>query len=195
VRSLPAVPPLPRLSAIAEEENPGVSSGAVHIRGERITGLYPRHGSATLAGEATLRFEPVEGGGKYRVEVQDRRGTIVFSTETTDPEVNTGTTLKPGTRYEWTVRTIDRLGPVAAGQADFVTLSAEEAEAREALRTAVASTGEGESLALLAEVDRSLGLWMEAREEFRLAVRGAPRDSALAKALGEAELYFQLPNS
>lgn len=187
VRPLPTFPPLPHLSPIAEEENPGLSAGAVRIRSERITGLYPRHGAATLAGETTLRFDPVEGGGKYRVEVQDRQGRIVFSTETTDPTVNTGKTLKTGMRYDWTVRTIERVGSVATGQATFLTLPSVEAKGRGALREAVESAGDGPSLALLAEIDRSLGLWGEALDELRTAVRKSPGDANLAKVLAEVE--------
>lgn len=42
VRALPAVPPLPRLLAIADEEEPGLRAGAVRIRGERM--IYPASG-------------------------------------------------------------------------------------------------------------------------------------------------------
>jgi hypothetical protein len=65
------------------------------------------------------------------------------------------------------------VGPLAIGQADFETLPAEEAKAREALRKAVEKAGDA-SLALLAEVDRNLGLWIDRRDEMRVAVREAP---------------------
>jgi len=181
---------------IAEEEQPGLGAGAIRIRAERIAGLYPRGGAATLAGATTLRFEPVAGGGKYQVEVQDRQGSVVFSTETTVPVVNPGRVLEPGVRYDWTVRTLERVGPVATGQADFVTLTAEEARKREALRKAVEAAGDGATLALLAEVDRRLGLLIEARDELQVAVRESPGDSALAEALATLERhlrYFQSP--
>lgn len=159
VRPLPRVPPLPRILPIAEEEHPGPRPGAPLIRAERITGLYPRDGAATLAAATTLRFEPVNGAGKYRIEVQDRQGNVVFATETTASSVGLSPkALQPGKRYDWTVRTIDRVGPVAQGEAGFVTLPARVAEEREALRKAVERLGDKELLALLAEVDRSLGL-------------------------------------
>jgi hypothetical protein len=187
VWALPRFLPLPRLAPIAEEEQPGLSAGAVRIRGERIEGLYPRHGAATLAEATILRFEPVAGSEKYQVEVQDRKGNIVFAIETTNSSVNTMRALHPGMRYAWTVRTLERVGPVATGQADFVTLSAEEAKTREALRKAVEVAGDSASLALLAEVDWSLGLWIEARDELRVVAGGAPGNADLAGALAEVE--------
>jgi hypothetical protein len=98
----------------------------VPIRGEEIAGLYPEDGAATLAGTTTLRFDPVDGGSKYRIEVQDRQGNKIFEVETAASSVTLPAgILRPGVRYGWTVRTIDRVGPVAQGRADFVTLSAE----------------------------------------------------------------------
>lgn len=163
VRSLPAVPPLPRLLPIAEEEQPGMRHGAVHIRAERIEGLYPSQGAAALATGATLRFELVEGGGSYRVEVQDSQGNVIFSEETAGESLNIPSgILQPGLRYHWTVRTVDRAGPVARGDADFVTLPSGLAAQREALRKAVEASEDGDLRALLEEVDRSLGLVPEA---------------------------------
>jgi CHAT domain-containing protein/Tfp pilus assembly protein PilF len=188
VRRLPAVPPLPRLLPIAEDDHPGLRAGALRIRAERIAGLYPRRGAATLAGATTLRFEPVAGAGKYWIEVQNPQGNVVFGTDTTVPRVKLPPdALQPGMRYGWSVRTVERVGPVAQGEADFVTLPARIAEARETLRKAVETLGDGESLALLAEVDRSLGLLAEARDGLRAAVRDSPGDAALGAALAELE--------
>lgn len=163
VRSLPAVPPLPRLLPIAEADRPGLRAGAVRIRAERIEGLCPDQGAATLAGATLLRFEPVEGGGSYRVEVHDRQGNVIFAEETAEARVSVPAgLLQPGTRYDWTVRTVERAGPVAKGEAGFFTLPARLAEKREALRKAVEASGDGDLRALLEEVDRSLGLVPEA---------------------------------
>lgn len=197
VRSLPTFPPLPRISPIAAKDRPGPRAGAVRIRSERIERLYPDHGVATLARATTLRFGLVEGAGKFRVEVQDRQGDVVFATETGTSVVNLPSgVLKPGTRYRWTVRTVERVGPVVTGNADFVTLPRQTAEAREALRRAVETTGDGASLVLLAEVDRNLGLLVEACDELRTAVRASPEDAELGAALAELErrlLYLQSP--
>jgi hypothetical protein len=168
VRPLSSVPPLPCLSPIAATDRPGPRAGAVRIRGERIAGLYPGHGAATLAGATLLRFEPVAGGGRYRVEVQERRGKLIFEVETTASVVTLPAgLLRPGTPYDWSVRTLERAGPVAEGRAGFVTLSARLAAEREALRKALTAEGDGAAMALLAEVDRSLGLLAESRDELR----------------------------
>ncbi|MBW8879134.1 MAG: hypothetical protein JF614_29690 [Acidobacteria bacterium] len=168
VRPLASFPPVPGLSPIAAADRPGERAGAVRIRGEEIAGLYPGHGAATLAGATVLRFEPIEGGARYRVEVQDRQGKLIFEAETTASAVTLPTgLLRPGTSYDWSVRTVERAGPVAQGKADFVTLSSRTAKAREALRNALMKEGDSTSLALLAEVDRSLGLLAESRDELR----------------------------
>ena len=58
VRPLPSVPPFPRLAAIAEDENPGPTSGAIRIRGEEIPGLYPQHGATEPAEETAPQAQP-----------------------------------------------------------------------------------------------------------------------------------------
>jgi CHAT domain-containing protein/Tfp pilus assembly protein PilF len=192
VRTLPSVPPLPRLLPIAEEERPGLSAGAVRIRAERFAGLYPRRGAAALAGVTVLRFEPVEGAGKYGLEVQDRQGNVVFAIEVTASPVSLpAEVLQPGTHYHWTVRTLERVGPVAKGEADFVTLPSGLAQKRETLRTAVEAAGDGASLVLLAEVDRSLGMLIESRDGLRAAVEKSPGDAALAEELAVIERQLE----
>jgi hypothetical protein len=125
VRPLPCVPTLPHLGSIAEADRPGPRAGAVRVRTDEIAGLYPNE-AATLSGSTTLRFDPVDGGWKYRIEVQDRQGNKIFETETAASSVTLPAgVLRPATRYGWTVRTIDRVGSIARGKADFVTLSAE----------------------------------------------------------------------
>jgi hypothetical protein len=197
VHPLPRVPPLPRLDPIAKDDHPGPSAGAVPIRGERIMGLYPGHGATTLAGATVLRFEPVEAGGKYKVEVQDGQGNVIFEIETTASTVTLPAgLLRPGRRYDWMVRTVERAGPAAQGKEELVTLSAPVAEQREALRKALISEGDGASLALLAEVDRSLGLLAEARDELRAAAQKAPGDALIAANLAQIERrlpYLQSP--
>jgi hypothetical protein len=197
VRPLPRVPPLPRILPIAEEDQAGPRAGAVRVRTERIAGLYPCHGAAVLAGATGLRFQPVDGAVRYQVEVHDRQGNVVFETETPFSVVDLPAgALQPGRRYGWTVRTVERVGPVAKGEAEFVTLLARSAVEREALRRAVEAAGDGASLALLAEVDRSLGLLAEARDELREAVRASPKDAALAADLAALERrlpYLQSP--
>jgi hypothetical protein len=197
VRALPSAPLLP-VFPIAEEENAGGNCGATIVRGESIQGLYPCGGAATFAAATVLRFAPVDGAGKYRIEVQDLDGALVFATETTDSSVHLPSeVLQPGRSYSWKVRTVERAGPVAeGGEARFVTLPARLAEAREALRRSIAAMGDPASLALLAEVDRSLGLRREARDELQAALRAAPEDAGLAASLARFERclpYLQSP--
>jgi len=162
-----------------------------------IAGLYPRGGAATLAGATVLRFAPVDGARKYRIEVQDRGGMVVFATETAAPPATLpAEVLQAGTPYSWRVRTVEQVGPVAEGKASFVTLPAQLAQAREELRRSIETMGDAASLALLAEVDRSLGLRLEARDGLRAAVRAAPEDARLAASLARLERrlpYFQSP--
>ena len=165
VRHLPAVPPLPRLSPIGETVRAGPRSGAVRIRGATMTHLYPDAGSATLADSTVLRFMPAPDASRYRVEVETETGISVFHMETPSSMVNVARgILKPGAKYYWQVRTLDRIGQVARGAAEFVTLSAATARAREALKESLEVAGDSVSLALLAEIDRRLGLHVEARE-------------------------------
>jgi hypothetical protein len=95
--------------------------------------------------------------------------------------------LKPGSKYYWRVRTLDRSGQVARGSAEFLTLAADIAAARATLERSLGAVGDISSLALLAEIDRSLGLLVEAREKFRAAVADAPEDAALRHALDRVE--------
>jgi hypothetical protein len=155
------------------------------LRGERIEGLYPRCGISTLAGTTTLRFEPVEGRGGYRVEVREKEGELVYAAETTTSAVILPSgVLQPGTGYQWSVRTL--VGSLARREAGFITLPLRTAEAREALRRAVEAEGGIDSLALLAEVDRCLGLLLEARDELRKVVRDST-GAAVLYHLGTVE--------
>ncbi|HEV7509762.1 MAG TPA: hypothetical protein VGS07_33120 [Thermoanaerobaculia bacterium] len=191
VRPLPRVPLLPALAPIAKDDHPGPSGGAVPIRGEQIDGLYPRRGAAVLAGKAILRFQPVACAGKYRVEVEDRQGNVIFGIETTASEVPLPEdALQPGQHYRWIVRTLDRPGAVARGGADLLTLSKDAAWAREEARKTLEAES-SLSLPLLAEIDRALGLWLEAREDLRKAIEIGPADSALREALTAIETRLE----
>lgn len=191
VRELPPIPAFPLLAPIAKDDHPGPRPGAVTIRGERITGLYPRHEAAVLAEEAVLRFRPVTGARGYRIEVQDDEGQIVFQTDVASPPVKLPAgILHTDRRYWWTVRTVDRPGAVARGEAELVTLSEDAARMREEARRILEAEAP-ESLPLLVEIDRSLGLLFEAREDLRKALEGEPADPALQEALAEVERQLE----
>jgi CHAT domain-containing protein/tetratricopeptide (TPR) repeat protein len=165
VRPLPSVPPLPPLAPIAENDHPGPKAGAVRIRREEIDGLCPRDGAATLANATLFRFQAADGEARYQVEIEDARGTVLFRVvvERSTVSVPAGI-LVPGAPYHWTVKTLDRPGPIVRGEADFVTLSRKAVEARERLRQFVQAADDESSRALLAAVDHSLGLASESCE-------------------------------
>lgn len=157
IHPLSRVPPLPRLAPIAEGDRPGPRAGAVRIRGEEIGCLSPRDGAATLAGATVLRFQAVAGAAHHEVEIEDVRGNVIFHTVTEISAVGIPAgLLSPGTRYHWTVKAMDKPGPVVRGEADFVTISRQAAEAREKLRQAVEAADDGR--ALLEAVDHGLGM-------------------------------------
>jgi hypothetical protein len=184
--SLPALPPLVALDAHAPK-----ALGGVRLRSSLIAGLSPSNGSA-LASRTILRFTPTPGAATYRVEIEDDKGRVVFGLQTTSPEVHLPPDiLDAGAGYYWTVRTIDRPGAQARGAAEFVTLRIEEAKAREDLKRRLHDEGEASSLALLAAIDRQLGLHEEALEGFRAALARAPDDDALKEAVRELEATHQ----
>jgi len=190
VRSLPRLPSL-LLSPIAAEDRPGPRAGAVRIRSERIAGLYPRRGTSILPGETFLRFQPMPGAARYRVEVQDDQGRILFQTDTESPPVKMDAgTLPAGLSYRWTVRTLDRPGAVARGDAELVILDEDTARAREKARK-ILEPEEPDSLPLLAEIDRNLGLLLEARESLRMALDGKPGDLRIQEALTGIETHLE----
>lgn len=193
VRDLSSLPPLPELPPLAADS--GASrAGAVRIRGLRIAGLYPREGWSVRADAAVLRFDPVPAARRYRVSVEDETGATVLDAERDEPSLDVAPgTLKPGARYYWRVRTLSAAGPGHRGEAEFTTLDA-EGSARRA-RLAEALRGEGAAgLALLAEIDRGLGLVLEARDELRAATEAAPTDASLREALERLDRLLAEPH-
>ena len=192
VRLLDPLPALPAIAPIAKSARTGGEAAAIRIRGERISHLYPAGQAVALADRTVLRFDPVAGAAKYKVEVEDERGAPVAEFETSEPAVAVSAgVLAPGRNYYWRVSSLDSAGPPARGAAQFVTLSEQNAVARRALRSRLESTGDPSSLALLAEIDRALGLMWEARETLREAARKAPEDPDIRSALERIERHWQ----
>jgi hypothetical protein len=190
VKELARVPALPALPALAVQDPPGPRAGAIRIRGARIEELYPATGAATLADHTVLRFARVAGAPAYRVAVEDAAGRPVFEVETSVTTVGVPAgTLRPGEPYAWTVRTVGTLGSPARGEAEFATVASEAAAAREALRAAVAA--DRSAAPMLAEVDRALGLWLEARDAMDAAAAAAPADAALSAAAERMRKGFE----
>jgi hypothetical protein len=141
-----------------------------------------------LADATVLRFAPVADASRYGVVLEAADGTALFDTETRSSSVSVPPgVLQPGARYYWRVRTLDRIGQVATSTAAFVTLDAENARARAMLDAALRDGADASSLALLAEIDRTLGLLEEALARFQAAVARAPENVAIRQALARLE--------
>ena len=188
LRPLDSVPPMPRMASIASGNPAGARSGAIRIRGQRIENLYPRADTATLPEGTTLRFSPIDGAARYKVELEDESGRTLFEAETPGATLNVPTgILMPGARYYWKVRSVDRIGPAVRGESEFATLATADMEKRTTLKATLENRGDLESLALLAEVDRRLGLLAEANEEFQAALARSPGSDAIRRALEEIQ--------
>jgi hypothetical protein len=189
VKALAAVPKLPRLVALAADERVGAQAGAVRVRAAQIGGLYPHGGAMALADAAALRFRPLPGVTRYRVEIETRDGERVLQTESDGSSavpVPAGL-LKAGAVYYWRVRALEGSGLTPASEELLRTVSEEAAASRAALRAAVAGSSDASSLSLLAAVDRSLGLLIEAEGGLEAALAAAPQDAGLRKALERAK--------
>lgn len=176
VRPLPSVPPLPCL-----RPQPRF----------RLDPAFRPRGIPTLAEATTLRFKPVEGRN-YRIEVLGYQGKVVYAAKpTTSAVILPSGILQPGINYEWRVYALEgsRNFPFADSAEHFSTLPLRTAEAREGLRRTVEAEGEIDSLALLAEVDRCLGLQSEARNELREVAQGSA-SAAVLYHLGIVETHL-----
>jgi hypothetical protein len=127
---LASVPAMPRVMALAAESKPGGQLSAIRLRGSKPqpADLYPAEGAAVLADEAALSFGLVEGVEKYRVELEDAWGNKLLSVETTSAGVVISPgILKPGAGYYWSVRTLEKIRLSKVADAEFVTLSEDQA--------------------------------------------------------------------
>jgi hypothetical protein len=182
IRALPPVPGIIEIAPIAREERAGTRLAATRIRaaGPSIGGLYPSEGAAVASETAFVQFEPAEGYDTYRIDIEDESGNAVFSVETSSSTVRIpADALRPAKRYYWTVRTLDAARPTRRADALFSVLSNEDARRRAVFKAQVEGSGDQSLLALLAEVDRGLGLRREACQELQQAL-GEPVDSTVA---------------
>lgn len=191
VRALDPLPPIPRLAAIANAAQAGARAGAIRLRGEsgaRIYNMYPRFDTKSLPDHTILRFDAVPGATRYVVKLEDESGHSVFDAATQLTAIAVpASVLRPGSRYRWEFCTVDRTGPPVQGEEEFSTLSEEDIRQRAALYAALQKQDDAASLALMADVDQRLGLWSEAREEFRAAIAKIHTDSSYRQALTEMD--------
>lgn len=188
VREIERLPRLPDVRAIASGDHPKGPAASVRVRGVAVEDMYPAGGASALAGETALSFAAVPGASRYRLRVDNTEGRAIFRTETTSTTITVPPgTLQPGVTYYWYVETVDRFGGAAKGLAEFSTVERDSEEARRLLRLNISGKPDARTLGLLADIDWRVGLWREAVEGFRQAVRLAPEDAALREALADAQ--------
>jgi hypothetical protein len=180
VAPLPAVPAFVTLAPLVLSRPHASRAAAARIRAgpdpaPALAGLGPRGGAVVLPERAALRLDPWPAAAEYRFEVEAEDGRPLFTASASLPGVRLpGALLAPGSVYFWRVTARGDGGRAASARALFRTASAAEAAAREGL--ARDARTEGSLAALLAEVDRCLGLGTE--------VCAAAADAPTAAALG-----------
>jgi hypothetical protein len=180
---------LPRFPLVPEiVDDPGLRIGGGQIRGNEITGLFPRC-TTVPAAEIRLTWDPLPHAGAYRVEVRDFQGNVVDHAEglTVPAAVVPAGKLAPGRPYSFEVQTTDQPGSQATGRAHFAILPADTTAAWHELREALAKEGDAGAWALLAAVDRQLKLRGEERADLGEALKRAPDDPGLVVARDELE--------
>jgi hypothetical protein len=181
VHELSRLPPIPKFVPIAAggAEVPGATA----IRGPRMKSLYPNQLPA-IASQVKLTYAPVPDVANYSVILQDSEETVLLRLSTTATSVDVpADMLKPGTSYAWRVRALGVGGLLGEGRASFVTMSKDALDRRTAFAEAMKSDEEPMRLALLAAVDRQMGLLAEACGELEHALELKPSDPALQQAL------------
>jgi hypothetical protein len=187
-RILVSVPPLRRLPELAASLPPGNASGAIRIRGDiAFTRLYPNSNQAVLSDSVVLRYSAISQAQRYRIVLQDEAGRAVFDEETTETEVTVPSGIvQPGSHYHWHITTIGK-GPVHHGYGEFTALPANIAQERALFKKKIDKNVDAENLALMAAIDRTLGLLYEARNEFSASLqeREDPQIRAIVEQLDQ----------
>ena len=179
VREMVPLPPMPRAAPL---DGTADAVAAVRFRGAtNIQELCPREGMAALPASARLSFHQVEGATAYQVVLEGEDGNPVVQQQTSSTEISVPP-LKPASHYSWRVRALGQAGVIAEDQANFVTLSKEQVQARQAFANAI-----GRNLALLAEIDFNSGLVREALDGFRAALKIKPEEPEMRRALAQIE--------
>lgn len=189
IRRLSPVPALIDIAPIAREERPSARLAGTRIRTgaaihHSMLNLYPSEGATTVRSAAFVQFDPVPGYQRYKVDVEDESGKPVFSVESTSTTVRVDQdALRPASRYYWRVQTVDAGKPALRGDAAFSTMSEDHERRRSSLKAHVDRTGDRSLLALLAELDRNLGLRREACDGLKASLAESPDNQALVDAL------------
>ena len=182
---VPTMAILPRLSPAAR---PGERPGATRIRHPEdlpwSLALTPGSGATVLADATVLRFTPLPGIDRYKVEVSDLSGTPLFaaSVDASEPSVMVPPELiRPGASYHWRVRSRAGARTVTHGDAVFRTLDAEQTARRRRLAQRADPGSDTSLLLLLAALDSRSGLAHEACGSLTSAARRHPDNAALER--------------
>lgn len=187
VTALPSLPPLPRLAPIRPDDPAGRRIGAIRLRGEEVTDMYPSNGARALADQASLAFSPVKGRS-HLVRLRDDDGDTLLEEKTTgDLVAIPAGRLRSGAHYWWTVETIERTGPTRRVAGEFTTLTEEEQADRSRLHAAAGEVPDVPVLLLMAEVDMALGLRAEGRQTIHQAVEKAYADERFQGVVPDLE--------
>lgn len=191
VRHLPEVTEIPKLAAIADRL-PTARGGVVRVRGPKLQHCYPAANVSILPGQSVFSFEPVAEATTYVLEIENDEGVVIHRAQSSGgPVTIPAEILKPGAIYYWEIR---GLAPGAEGPqcgAEFSVLPLEDETRRAALRTVVQNMGDADSLALLGEVDRRLGLLREAREEFAAALRQSSTPETIRSVIMQIDVRMR----
>ncbi len=187
VEALASVPTIPLVAPVAGE---GRTITAVRIRAHDLDVLTPAPGETVMAGEALVLTYGPDGAEEYTVEVERPDATIVFQARTADARASVPAgRLDPGRTYRWRVTARWPSGFTAGADGTFHTLPVALAIQRDALRAAL-SGPDAESLALLGEVDYSLGLWRDAWRQFTSVRSAGVRDQVIDERLADLTRRF-----
>jgi CHASE2 domain-containing sensor protein len=180
---LPPVPPVPLVAPVA---GAGTTITAVRIRAGGLTLVSPIDDATTLAGSTVLEFAPAATDA-YEVEIEGPDAAVVHRARTRETRVIVPEgRLRPGTAYRWRVTARMASGFDLSGEGRFHTLAAGAVDARAKLRQGLPA-GDADALALLAEVDRTLGLVEEALAGFLAARTAGAVDPIVAARIAELE--------
>jgi hypothetical protein len=185
VKKLSPTPVMPKIVSLSQESKPGSRMSGIRLRGgkQEISDLYPGNGASIFADEAVLTFSHLGKAERFRVELEDELGNNILSIETTSPQVAVSPgILKSGANYYWSVRTLEKDKPSAVVDAEFSTITEEEARTLRAFRSQAFQSEDATELLLLAEIDLTLGLRKEACEALQAALSLSPDNEKIKKA-------------
>jgi hypothetical protein len=186
--------PVPTVPLISPVTGAGTTITAVRIRAGTIGGLSPAHGVATLTDRTVLAFAAV-AVVEYDVEIEAPDASLVFRTQTAETRVAVPpTVLRPGRIYRWRVVARSPAGFERRGEGQFRTLDEPSARLRARFREAFPGP-DAEALALLAEIDWTLGLWGEALSGFHAARSAGATDIVIAERIADIERRLAGPDS